>query len=297
MVAGQARKSGKWRKRIVYLIGAAGLYLLLCFVLAYRYVHPSGSTPQRPPNAEEITIAGPYGPIPAWSSPGLETGKPKSETVYVLCHGYGGNRESWAQTMEDLEAKGFEVVVPEMPGHGASTDRTVGFGEKESQVVIAAARWAVQRYEGSNQVPKVVAVGVSMGGAACWLASGKEPGLFSAIVTEGAYARLDEASDRWFDMLLPGGHVVLAPVRWFAEAMSGIRTDSIVPVDAAAKWKGRPALVIHCTQDRLMGDSHAKRLAEASGAELWEVPTASHACGYSEAREAYLARLLAFAER
>lgn len=280
---------------MIYLAIALVAYLALCFLLAWKYVSPSRTLPDRPQHAVDLTIPGPVAEIPVWCTAGLAAGKPKSTTLFVLAHGYGGNRESWAQALEDLNAAGYEVVVPEMPGHGASKDGKVGFGVKEADVILAATHWALERYP--EDKPRVVAVGISMGGAACWLASAKEPSLFSAIATEGAYARLDQAANRWFDMLLPAGHVLLAPVRWMAESLSGVRTSSVNPVEAAKAWKGRPSLVIHCANDALIDASHPKRLQEAAGAESWEILGVDHAQGYGAAQTEYLERLEDLAKR
>lgn len=343
---------------MIWMLAIVCVYLLACFGLAYRYVHPSRTLSTKPPNAESLSIPGPVADIPIYCTSGLAAGRPKSQVVYILVHGYGGNRDSWAQTLEDLEAKGFEVVAPEMPGHGSNPDGTVGFGLKEARCVVATARWVRSRFaselseegqiaeskgpsEGMKRLrdegqgtpspthpitdspthplshsptprfpvspshpgapsspkePRIVLVGVSMGGAACWIASGLEPDWFQAVVTEGAFARLDWASDRWFAMLLPAGHVILRPVRWFAEAMSGVRTSSIAPVTDAAKWRGRPALIIQCEFDSLIEARHAEALAQATAAPVWTVPATGHAQGYSAAPQDYLKRLIALGE-
>lgn len=335
---------------MIWLIAIGSVYLLTCFGLAYRYVHPSRTLSTKPPNAESLSIPGPVAEIPIFCTPGLASGQPKSPVVYILVHGYGGNRDSWAQTLEDLEAKGLEVVAPEMPGHGSNPDGTVGFGLKEARCVVATAQWVRSRYaaiapeegrlaeakgpkEGmkrigddgqgihspshplidsqthplpptpahplipsSPQAPRIVLVGVSMGGAACWIASALEPKLFYAVVSEGAFARLDWASDRWFDMLLPAGNVVLRPVQWFATVLSGVSPASVAPVIDAAKWKGHHALVIQCEDDALIELKHAKELAHAAGAPTWIISVAGHAQGYSAAKPEYLERLIAIGQ-
>lgn len=284
------------RKLAIWLLVLVLAYLGVCMILAWRYVRPSRYLPEAKPEiAKDVSIPLGAATFPAWATPGLEAGRARSESVFILIHGYGGNRDSWAHALDALAAKGYEVVVPAMPGHDASPDPSVGFGPKEADYVIACARWA--RSQMKDQQATVVLVGLSMGGSACWLASEKEPGLFGAIVTEDSFAVLDEAVHKWFSMLFPGGRVLFAPARWFANGMAGVDPSKVRPVEAADKWHGRPALVIHCKEDQLMDASHAARLAKAAGCELWTIPNAGHAEGYSVASSEYIDRLGRVANR
>jgi pimeloyl-ACP methyl ester carboxylesterase len=283
-----------WVRIVLYLALGVGAYVLLCWWLARGYVSPIRAVSSPPPSAvsEELPF-GAY-PIPVWATPGLARGEPSANALFVLVHGYGGNRGSWADAFEELHRRGYGVVVPEMPAHGTNADPRSGFGPKEADVLLEVTRWARSR------IPKgtrVVAVGLSMGGAACWLASQREPAAFDAIVSESAFADLESVQRHWFSKLLPGGTIVLAPVTWFGRKIAGVDPAHVRPVEAAAKWKGRPALVIHAAQDRLMPREHAERLAAAAGCELWEIPGAGHAEGYFVAKHEFLRRLETLARR
>ncbi len=148
-----------------------------------------------------------------------------------------------------------------------------------------------------EKAARVVLVGVSLGGASSWLATEKAPSLFDAIVTEGCFARLNDVSDNWFDRRIPEGHILFWPVKRFAGEMAGVDPMTINPVEAAARWKGKPALVIHCQEDDLMKESYADDLAHASGAKEWIIPKAAHSQGCALASNEYLKRLLAFAAK
>jgi pimeloyl-ACP methyl ester carboxylesterase len=144
-----------------------------------------------------------------------------------------------------------------------------------------------------NPRVKIVYMGVSMGGSAAWLASQKDPKA-AGVISEGAYARFDQAMDQFFDSKAPGASIYLKPVVWMASAMSGIDPSSIVPMNAAEKWHGRPALVIQAGDDHLILRDHADRLAKCSGGDEWVVPGAEHAGCYSRAPKEYLSRILKF---
>jgi pimeloyl-ACP methyl ester carboxylesterase len=262
-------------------------YVSLCFGLAKLYVSPPRSAPPTLSAFRRVTL--PSGE-PVWISGGLTGEKPKGSTLYVMIHGYRGNIGHFRGLGTTLVEKGNDVMLTELSGHGDSPDARCEFGTKDAETLVEATRWAKSCYA---KPPKVVLVGVSMGGAAAWLATEKAPELFDTVVTEGAFAKLDEVTDSWFDRTMPEGHIVFWPVKYFASKLSGIDPSTVNPIEAAAKWKGKPALVIHCEADNLMRESYAKELAKASGAELWLIPGAEHANGCNAAKPEYLAKLLA----
>ncbi len=259
----------------------------MCLGLAKLYVSPMRTPPPQLRNFKRVTLADGE---PIWISPGLQSGQPRGSALYVMSHGLGGGIGHWSDLGNKLIDKGYDVVLTEMCAHGDSPDNTSGFGTRESGIIVEATRWAREKYA---KQPRVVLVGVSLGGASSWLATEKAPDLFDAIVTEGSFARLSEVSDNWFDRRLPGGHVIFWPVKVFAGWFAHINPSDVNPVEAAKKWKGKPALVIHCAADKLMKRSYADDLANASGAKLWIIPNAEHASGCAASPDLYLEQLVA----
>jgi uncharacterized protein len=278
-----------WRRVIVYPVVLLLFYVGTCYMLARMYLGPRPSNPPIPQGAIAVEIPGNDYPIPAWHSPNLL----KAPVVFVCVHGYGGSRGAWSDVLTELPAHGYGVVVPALPGHDVSPDQTRGFGGKESEVVVKTIAWVRSQ---STVKPKIVLLGVSMGGSSAWLASAKDPGV-DAVITEGAFARLDPIIDSWFDHIVWNGRIFFRPVRWMASGMSGIDPSSINPVEDAAKWKGRPALVIHCEGDTLIPESNAQALANAAGCEIWRIPNSGHAQGIGVAKDEYLKKLIEMAKR
>jgi pimeloyl-ACP methyl ester carboxylesterase len=276
------RRKRRWRKVLYFGIGLLGAYGVGCYYLAAKYVRPGVSNVGPPPTGFLPAVG-----INAWTSD-----LSHAKAVFVLVHGYGGNQSRWADTGNALTSKGFGVVIPALPGHDSRTEETCGFAIKESQVVLDTAAW-IREHAGEDT--EIVLVGISMGGAACWLASERDPKIH-AVASEGAFARLEPATKRWFNAKVPGASTFLAPVIWFAKGMSGVDPATVNPVDAAAKWKGRPALVIHGDQDQLFATFDAEALAEASGADLWIVKGATHAQCCNVDLKAYVDRLVKLAE-
>ena len=272
------------------LLAIVGSYLGVCAVLARNYIHPSRRVPERPGWLREVEVNSRFGPTPSWCSPGLVEGHP-SDVVFVMAHGYGGARDSWTEPVRALNAKGFDCLILSMPGQDASPAHDVGFGISEGHAIVDAVEWVRHRTADKS---KVVVVGVSMGGAATWLATAEDPHI-DGVITEGAYARFDEAMKNFFECKVRGGSVVLAPVITIAKWMTGINPEEVRPIDAAAKWRGKPALVIQGASDLLITPDQGKRLAAAAQCEEWIVPGAGHAMCFEADPVQYIDRIVAFA--
>lgn len=257
------------------------LYLVLSFTLARSYVHPARTVSERPARLAEERIAG----APCWTSPGWR----EKETVFLLAHGYGGSRSQWTVLGPRLARMGYGVVAPAMPGHDLSPEPSVGFGRTESELVLRLAREIAPR--------RVVAVGVSMGGAAVWQAAGREPAVFHAVATEGAYPSFDEAMDRFLVRFrLPrafyGGMISMARL------MTGVDPSAQRPVEGAIAWgkTGKPCAIAHGGADKLFPTEFGVRLGQAAGCPVWIVPGARHAYVDETDRKGWLRRLTALAE-
>ena len=216
---------------------------------------------------------------------------PLVSPVFVLVHGYGGSQAGWSDVASLLHARGFGVVIPAMPGHGPLAKEQSGFAVKEADIVVDTVEWIHNHVEGDS---KVVLVGISMGGAACWLATERNPSI-EAVVSEGSFARLGPATKQWLNRKAPGAHIALYPVTQMARRMTGVDPAAVNPVESAAKWGGK-SLVIHGEHDALFSTDDAREIAEAAGGDLWIVEGAGHAHCSSVDLEAYVDRLTALVE-
>lgn len=203
---------------------------------------------------------------------------------FILVHGYGGSPSDYQKLGETLSGFG-SVVIPHLPAHGFNAEETTGFGSTEADRLIAISKWLRGKV---GKETKIVAVGLSMGGAAVWLASDRDPKAFDGIVTDGAFANLDEAADAYLDLKVPMGSKVLWPVRRIASLMSGINPSDIVPSDAASRWGKRPAAVIQGSDDKMIALSHAERLSQACKAKLVIFEGSGHAECYENNPKKYL---------
>lgn len=278
----------RWRRALNFLLLLGSSYLLMCFGLAKLYVSPIRSDPPTVRSFSRVVL--PSGE-PIWVSSGLLDGHPNGKVLYIMSHGLGGDIGHWSQLAKPLVEKGYDVILTEMSAHGDSPDRYCGFGTTESDMIVEATRWADEKYAVR---PHTILVGVSLGGAASWLAAEKAPHIFDAIVSEGAFTHLNEVSDNFFDRRMRGGRIIFWPVKFFASKISGVDPGSVNPIEAAKNWR-KPTLVIQCGEDDLMKPAYAEEFAKASGGELWTIPKASHANGCVVASQEYFKRLVGMA--
>jgi len=280
----EQKRKRRWRWIAWGSTTIVAVYLGASWWFARSLVYPARTDAVAP---NEFTVERLDDRTPLW----VREAGPAPQVAFVFVHGLKGSTHQWIDAAEDLSQEGIPSVAPAMPGHAGSPHEAVGFGPHESRIVAATAAWARERWPGA----KIVLCGVSMGGAACWLAAQRDPNVADAIVTESAFAQLDSAIDEWFSRGLGKlGLNVFAPTRWMANRMAGIDPSTVRPVDGARTWR-RPCLVLHAGNDRLLSRQNGEQLAKAAGVELQVIPGAEHAQGYAADRAAYRDRLLELA--
>ncbi len=283
------QRKRRFRRLIYFLVGLLLGYLCLCWVLSSNYLSPArADSGIMPPYEREVMIGTKGGMNPTWVSKKLDSAK----VIFVLGFGNGGVRGSFTELTADLDKAGIACVVPCMPGQDASPERRIGFGDAEAQVLTDTVAWVRSQ---RKDHPRVILLGVSMGGAASWLSVDKGVQA-DGIVTESGYAELGPTVNQFFNRTMPLGAIVFRPVVWFAEARSGIRVGNVKPVLSAAHWSGKPALIIQAGVDDLVSPSQGEALRDATGGEYWLVAGAHHAGCYEHDPKAYVDRLVKFAD-
>lgn len=212
--------------------------------------------------------------IPAWVG-GESTGE-----HFILVHGYGGTRGYWAELARLLAKRGTVHIISTM-GQSESPAKEVGFGVGESQEIITVAK--AIRVEDADA--RIHLLGVSMGGAATWLAAGEQPELFESVTSEAAFARLDWGSDDFLSVAVPAGSTVFRPIIWMAERRKGLRGSEVSPALAAEKFSG-PSLILQSKGDKMFGARHGESIARAAGTQVTWFEGYKHAEIFqSEAKE------------
>jgi fermentation-respiration switch protein FrsA (DUF1100 family) len=171
-----------------------------------------------------------------------------------------------------LRQEGFAVLMPDLQAHGESTGKHVTFGYLEAKDAEACISYVAARFAG---LP-IVAVGVSMGGAALALAGDRLP--LRAAVLEAVYPTIAEAVDNRVRRRVGPLARVLAPILLLQlQPRLGVRPDDLRPIEAVRTIR-YPLLVISGTADLDTTEAQARALFAAVQApkELWLVPGAGH---------------------
>jgi len=218
----------------------------------------------------------------------------------VLVHGAGGTHVVWQAQSRSIAHAGYNVLVPDLPGHGASQDdpaiRTVEDYAAWLRRLIAAVT-----AERGGGPARVIVVGHSLGACiavsygALW--SGEVAGL--ALVGASLEMRVNPAllkdcvedPPHAVDFIASFGHgrpahlsAATAPGTWLLGASRALllaANPHILQRDFAVcgAWQGRlhagkvgcPALVVSGAQDRMTPAKSGRQLADAIPGARYEV--------------------------
>ncbi|MCW5945763.1 MAG: alpha/beta fold hydrolase [Fimbriimonadales bacterium] len=273
---------------------AVGVYLSILIVVAWSATHPPRSPLFLSPtalgvDAEEVEFDSEGIPLKGWW-----TAPESPSAVAVLLHGYVMSRAENAALAVQLHRNGIASLLFDFRAHGKSGGKLTGIGWFESADVIAACRFARERYP---NLP-VLLIGSSMGSAAAVFAVAEAPDCADGLVLDSSYSSLASATLGWWNFI--GGKAavaMLAPVVLVSWPIVGFNPFKVSVSRALATVK-KPVMIIHGEEDDLVLPDHAKRNFAAANEpkELVMIPGASH----SEARwldpSEYERRIVRFVE-
>jgi 2-succinyl-6-hydroxy-2,4-cyclohexadiene-1-carboxylate synthase len=131
----------------------------------------------------------------------------------VLLHGFTQTRQSWRRTVQALGAPGYRALVPDLPGHGQSAQRTPSFDACTAYVrALAPDRFTL--------------VGYSMGGRIALHAALALRDRVERLVLVGASPGIADPAER--------------EVRRAADAALADRIEQIGVEAFAAEWGAQP---------------------------------------------------------
>jgi len=245
--------------------------------------------------------------LSAWWLPAQ---RPARGTV-VIAHGVDHTRQVMLPRAAFLVRAGYNALVPDLRGHGASAGDVVSPGVVESRDVLAGARYARARVPG---LP-VVLLGVSYGAEAS-LRAAAEPGLADAVVADGAFPSSSSVYRNVVHRFVRGPRSPL----WLRVAAACAAAPGVVPALALAYWARTgiwlgldfgslddvaprirvPVLLISGSADWMVPTTDARRLQSSlvgARTSLVVIPGATHDRAYDAAPDLYRSDVLSFLER
>ena len=221
------------------------------------------------------------------SSTFASPGEPERRPTILFLHGKGGNASEWRPDALRALSLGYNVLLPDLRGHGRSggTFFTLGFLEKDDlALTVEAAR------NGFGLDPDRLGIHSCSAGSSVALefAAGR-PGV-RAIWLESPFAEAFAMARHYLSRAtrVPGPLLDLT-TRWaIRRAVRRVRQelglppgdeglDRVNPVAAAARVTS-PVLLVHGTEDRLVPPHFTERLAAAlpPRSAVWNVRGAGH---------------------
>ena len=115
---------------------------------------------------------------------------PGSRLWAVIVHGYSSNGLSMASFAESFSGFGYNLLLPDLRGHGESQGDYRGMGWHDRLDLIDWINYINDSYGDTT----IVLFGISMGGAAVMMASGEEslPSNVAAVIEDCGYSSIYE---------------------------------------------------------------------------------------------------------
>lgn len=223
----------------------------------------------------------------------------QTKRLAVLVHGYSGDGSAMAGYARLYRDKlGFDVLMPDMRGHGRSGGHYIGFGWHDRFDIIAWTREAIERLGADC---RIVLHGVSMGGSAVLMASGEAlPDQVKCIVSDCAYSSVKDILAYQMRRMYRLPAFPLLPLTSFLTRLrAGYSFGEASALRQTAR-SDRPILFIHGGNDTFVPTAMVRQLYEAKRQgpkELLIVPDAGHAVSYDTDPEAYAEAVARFTER
>lgn len=220
---------------------------------------------------------------------------PHAPTV-ILVHGFKGSRVEMLPYARFLAAAGYNVLLYDSRGCGASAGWHITLGAFEPDDVLGAVDYLAGRPD--LTVKRFGALGVSLGAGTVLLAASREPRL-AAVVADSAWVDERPQLDRMGSIPLGPLAVPVLPYEpALASALVGADLGSVSPLAAIPRIAPRAVLLIHSADDAnattpLAGEQ-ALYAASGQPKHEWIAPSGGHAGALAAHPQEYQQHVLAF---
>jgi dipeptidyl aminopeptidase/acylaminoacyl peptidase len=295
-----ARIQPRWLARGIWALGVA-LLLIWALIPAVRGVSLVANRAGRgaPPNPRVAGI--PVREVHFAASDGVAlTGwlalRSADAPTVILVHGFKSSRVSMLPWARYLYGAGYNVLLYDSRGCGASAGWGIGVGATEPNDILGATRYLQSLPDLHNK--RFAALGVSLGAGDVILAAARDPSLV-AVIADSPWADERPQLDRMASLQI--GPVALPLLPYgpaLVDALVGARLEDARPAAIAGSIAPRALLIITSADDHntTTAPSDQQRIFAAAGQPRlhWIAPSGGHAGALYANTAAYQARTLAF---
>ncbi|GGD63286.1 alpha/beta hydrolase [Paenibacillus nasutitermitis] len=224
----------------------------------------------------------------------LSAAEPTTRTV-ILAHGYAREASIMVAFARLYHEKyGFNILLPDARGHGASEGRYIGFGWHERLDYVKWIQFMIDR-QGTES--RIMLHGVSMGAATVMMTSGEQlPDQVKCIVEDCGYT---SAEDELSYQLRRMYHLPAFPLLQTTSLLTKLRAGYSFAEASALKQvekNSKPMLFIHGGKDVFVPTSMVYKLYASCRAEkqMLLIPEAGHGDAFLTDPQAYKRELTAF---
>jgi alpha-beta hydrolase superfamily lysophospholipase len=223
---------------------------------------------------------------------GLYLPTPEHRNLIVLVHGMGSSRDEMAGLGRDLHARGFDILLFDLRGHGESDPSRLSMGRNERKDLRAVLAWA--KHEGYTP-DRIGWLGYSMGAATILMEGAVNPD-FRVAILDSPFGDLPDLLNSQLPKHSHLPKFFNPGILFAAHRAYGIRTDDIRPARSASDWRGRPILLIHGEADTTVPVRQSREIARTLGSSctLVTLPGVEHVEAYRSNPKEYVDRAQAF---
>lgn len=205
----------------------------------------------------------------------------------IAVHGYTSTHNTVTDIAAEFYEKGYNVIVPDLRGHGLSEGDWITMGDKDGRDVVTIAEYIVSK----NSDAEIILFGQSMGAATVMMASGEEdlPEQVKLVIEDCGYTHAATmfAEQIEFRFGIPS-FPILDIASFVGTIQAGINLKTISPIDNIAK-SDLPMLFIHGMDDGYVLPYMVDELYESYNGEkaILKIDGADHTAARNIERERY----------
>ncbi len=179
----------------------------------------------------------------------------------IVVHGYGGSGKLMSDKSKYFYDMGYNVLIPDLRGHGKSEGDYIGMGWKDRLDIISWINFIIKE----NPNAEIVLHGTSMGAATVLMTSGENlPSNVKAIVADCAYTSAwDEFSYQLETYLKVPSYYILNVTNMVTKLKSGYSLKEASALESVKKATV-PILFIHGDKDKFVPYSMMDKLYDAT---------------------------------